>query len=110
MGRFDGQVRSRNCNAVAMVTEYSWGQSPCCNVAYVLETASMQSPELLCRYRMKGVARYGLVLLWNEVVELLSQGTSMTSALQSVAVKTGLSKTAIKNAIHCLGQVRPLRP
>lgn len=58
---------------------------------------------------MKEVAKYGLVVLWNEVVELLSQGKSMTSAAQSVAIKTGVRKTAIKKAIHCLGQVLSLR-
>ena len=52
------------------------------------------------------MAKYGLVRLWNEVVELLSQGKSMTSSLQVVAVKKKLSRTAISNAVHSLGQVR----
>ena len=58
---------------------------------------------------MKGVAKYGLVLLWNEVVELLSQGESMNSAVQMLGAKTGLSLKAVRNAIHCLGQVHALR-
>ena len=58
---------------------------------------------------MKGVAEYGLVLLWNGVVELLSQGESMNSAVAMLRAKTGLSLNSIRNAINCLGQVHALR-
>lgn len=39
-------------------------------------------------------------------MDLLRQGKSMKSALQSAAFDAALSMTAVKNAIHCLGQVR----
>ncbi|KAK9841468.1 hypothetical protein WJX74_006385 [Apatococcus lobatus] len=66
---------------------------------HVLFTLGGKSP-----FQMRGVAKYGLVRLWKEVVELLSQEKSMKSAVQLVAAKSRLSLTAIRNAIHCLGQ------
>ena len=65
----------------------------------------MQSLTLLMQIPIE---RSGKVRLWNGVVDLLSQGKIMKSAMHSVAVESGLGNTVIRNAIHCLGQVRPL--
>lgn len=82
------------------------GQTSCYNIAFALDIASKQSSTWLMQIPFgRSGAYYGLVRLWNEVVELLKQGKSMKSAVQLMAAESGLGNTVIRNAIQCLGQV-----
>ena len=54
-----------------------------------------------CRFRLRGVAEYGLAKLWQEYIVAMSIGDTH----EQFAKRTGLSATAVKNAIHCIGQV-----
>ncbi|KAK9838026.1 hypothetical protein WJX74_009973 [Apatococcus lobatus] len=58
----------------------------------------------LFRLRLTGGKSYELADVWNLVVEQLQGRATIDQAVIAVSNSTELSRTSIRNAIHCLGQ------